>query len=70
MEQVSTLLKVIGGLDEDFTADITHPNQYRIRYSSQNKTSMATVFEAVLSSDTTLRIIKNMKKQLIAIRSK
>ena len=31
----STLLKVIGGLDEDFTADITHPNQYRIRYSSQ-----------------------------------
>ena len=33
----STLLKVIGNLDEDFTADITHPNNYRIRYSSQNK---------------------------------
>ena len=27
----STLLKVIGGLDEDFTSDITHPNPYRIR---------------------------------------
>lgn len=57
----STLLKVIGGLDEDFTADITHPNQYRIRYSSQKQdlNGHMTVFEAVLSSDTpTLRIIK------------
>ncbi|WP_186304782.1 ABC-F family ATP-binding cassette domain-containing protein [Staphylococcus capitis] len=57
----STLLKVIGGIDDDFTADITHPNQYRIRYSSQKQDldGEMTVFEAVLSSDTpTLSIIK------------
>ena len=61
----STLLKVIGGLDEDFTADITHPNQYRIRYSSQKQdlNDHMTVFEAVLSSDTpTLRIIKKYEE--------
>lgn len=57
----STLLKVIGGIDDDFTADITHPNQYRIRYSSQKQDldGEMTVFEAVLSSDTpTLSVIK------------
>ena len=32
----STLLKVIGNIDDDYT-DITHPNQYRIRYSSQKQ---------------------------------
>ncbi|MGX0403772.1 ABC transport system ATP-binding/permease protein [Staphylococcus epidermidis] len=61
----STLLKVIGGLDEDFTADITHPNQYRIRYSSQKQdlNGHMTVFEAVLSSDIpTLRIIKKYEE--------
>lgn len=61
----STLLKVIGGLDEDFTADITHPNQYRIRYFSQKQdlNGHMTVFEAVLSSDTpTLRIIKKYEE--------
>ena len=61
----STLLKVIGGLDEDFTADITNPNQYRIRYSSQKQdlNGHMTVFEAVLSSDTpTLRIIKKYEE--------
>lgn len=61
----STLLKVIGGLDEDFTANITHPNQYRIRYSSQKQdlNGHMTVFEAVLSSDTpTLRIIKKYEE--------
>lgn len=61
----STLLKVIGGLEEDFTADITHPNQYRIRYSSQKQdlNGHMTVFEAVLSSDTpTLRIIKKYEE--------
>lgn len=61
----STLLKVIGGLDEDFTADITHPNQYRIRYSSQKQdlNGHMTVLEAVLSSDTpTLRIIKKYEE--------
>ena len=31
----STLLKVIAGLDEDFEAEVSHPNAYRIRYSSQ-----------------------------------
>ncbi|MGX0166203.1 ABC transport system ATP-binding/permease protein [Staphylococcus capitis] len=57
----STLLKVIGGIDDDFTADITHPNQYRKRYSSQKQDldGEMTVFEAVLSSDTpTLSVIK------------
>ena len=61
----STLLKVIGGLDEDFTEDITHPHQYRIRYSSQKQdlNGHMTVFEAVLSSDTpTLRIIKKYEE--------
>lgn len=33
----STLLKVIGGIDDDFTANVMHPNQYRIRYSSQKQ---------------------------------
>ena len=57
----STLLKVIGNIDDDYTADITHPNQYRIRYSSQKQDldGNMTVFQAVLSSDTsTLQIIK------------
>lgn len=57
----STLLKVIGNIDYDYTADITHPNQYRIRYSSQKQDldGDMTVFQAVLSSDTsTLQIIK------------
>lgn len=57
----STLLKVIGNIDDDYTADITHPNQYRIRYSSQKQDldGEMTVFQAVLSSETTtLRIIK------------
>ena len=57
----STLLKVIGNIDDDYTADITHPNQYRIRYSSQKQDldGDMTVFQAVLSSDTsTLQIIK------------
>lgn len=61
----STLLKVIGNLDEDFTADITHPNNYRIRYSSQKQDldGEMTVFEAVLSSDTpTLKIIKEYEQ--------
>ena len=57
----STLLKVIGNIDDDYTADITHPNQYRIRYSSQKQDldGDMTVFQAVLTSDTTtLQIIK------------
>lgn len=57
----STLLKVIGNIDDDYTADITHPNQYRIRYSSQKQDldGDMIVFQAVLSSDTTtLQIIK------------
>lgn len=61
----STLLKVIGNIDEDFTADITHPNNYRIRYSSQKHDldGDMTVFEAVLSSDTpTLKVIKDYEQ--------
>src|SRR5699024_4322494 len=50
----STLLKVIAGLDEDFEAEISHPNAYRIRYSSQKQEFQddLTVFEAVLTSET------------------
>ena len=65
----STLLKVIGGLDEDFTANITHPNHYRIRYSSQKQDldGDKTVFETVFNSDTTtLSIIKNYDRAVNA----
>ena len=57
----SSLLKVIGGLDIDFDADINHPNSYRIRYSSQKQEfhEDMTVFDAVLSSETkTLDVIR------------
>lgn len=63
----STLLKVIGGLDDDFTADITHPNQYRIRYSSQKQDldGELTVLQTVMSSDTsTLEIIKTYEQAI------
>ncbi|HDG6944145.1 TPA: ABC-F family ATP-binding cassette domain-containing protein, partial [Staphylococcus aureus] len=65
----STLLKVIGGIDDDFTANVMHPNQYRIRYSSQKQdlNEDMTVFDAVLSSDTTtLRIIKQYEQTVQA----
>ncbi|HHX0192937.1 TPA: ABC-F family ATP-binding cassette domain-containing protein [Staphylococcus aureus] len=65
----STLLKVIGGIDDDFTANVMHPNQYRIRYSSQKQdlNEDMTVFDAVLSSDTTtLRIIKQYEQAVQA----
>lgn len=61
----STLLKVIGGIDDDFTANINHPNHYRIRYSSQKQDldGDLTVFQAVLSSDTTtLSVIRNYEQ--------
>ncbi|MDU0995503.1 MAG: ABC-F family ATP-binding cassette domain-containing protein [Staphylococcus lugdunensis] len=61
----STLLKVMGGIDDDFTGDITNPNQYRIRYSSQKQDldGNLSVFEAVLSSETsTLQIIKHYEQ--------
>ncbi|KYH15123.1 heme ABC transporter ATP-binding protein [Staphylococcus kloosii] len=57
----STLLKVMAGIDEDFEADINHPNDYRIRYSSQKQSfdEDVSVFEAVLNSDTTtLKVIQ------------
>ena len=65
----STLLKVIGGIDDDFTVNVMHPNQYRIRYSSQKQdlNEDMTVFDAVLSSDTTtLRIIKQYEQAVQA----
>ncbi|WP_204180196.1 MULTISPECIES: ABC-F family ATP-binding cassette domain-containing protein [unclassified Staphylococcus] len=58
----STLLKVIAGLDEDFEAEVSHPNAYRIRYSSQKQEfeENSTVFEAVLTSETkTLQVIRS-----------
>ena len=58
----STLLKVIASLDEDFEAEVSHPNVYRIRYSSQKQEfeGNLTVFEAVLTSETkTLQVIRS-----------
>ena len=58
----STLLKVIAGLDEDFEAEVSHPNAHRIRYSSQKQEFEGdlTVFEAVLTSETkTLQVIRS-----------
>ncbi|MFW0760479.1 ABC-F family ATP-binding cassette domain-containing protein [Staphylococcus cohnii] len=58
----STLLKVIAGLDEDFEAEVSHPNAYRIRYSAQKQEFEGdlTVFEAVLTSETkTLQVIRS-----------
>ncbi|MGI2241116.1 ABC-F family ATP-binding cassette domain-containing protein [Staphylococcus cohnii] len=58
----STLLKVIAGLDEDFEAEVSHPNAYRIRYSSQKQEFEGdlTVFKAVLTSETkTLQVIRS-----------
>lgn len=57
----STLLQVIAGQDEDYEAEISHPNSYRIRYSSQKQDfdKGMSVFEAVLTSETkTLEIIR------------
>ena len=65
----STLLKVIGNIDDDYTADITHlinivygillKSRFRWRYDC---------FQAVLSSST-LQIIKLTKKQLMLIHN-
>ncbi|PTJ67218.1 ABC-F family ATP-binding cassette domain-containing protein [Staphylococcus saprophyticus] len=63
----STLLKVIAGLDEDFNAEVSHPNAYRIRYSSQKQEfdRKMTVFEAVLTSETkTLQVIRAYESAL------
>lgn len=63
----STLLKVIAGLDEDFNAVVSHPNAYRIRYSSQKQEfdRNMTVFEAVLTSETkTLQVIRAYESAL------
>ncbi|MBF0736555.1 ABC transporter ATP-binding protein [Staphylococcus arlettae] len=63
----STLLKVIANLDEDYEADINHPNAYRIRYSSQKQEfdDDMTVFEAVLSSKTeTLKTIRTYENAI------
>lgn len=63
----STLLKVIANLDEDYEADINHPNAYRIRYSSQKQEfdDDMTVFEAVLSSETeTLKTIRTYENAI------
>ncbi|MCD8852410.1 ABC-F family ATP-binding cassette domain-containing protein [Staphylococcus xylosus] len=63
----STLLKVIAGLDEDFEAEVSHPNAYRIRYSSQKHDfdQNMTVFEAVLTSETeTIKVIRTYENTL------
>lgn len=63
----STLLKVIAGLDEDYDAEISHPNSYRVRYSSQKQDfdRNMSVFEAVLTSETkTLQVIRAYESAL------
>ncbi|MDG0842747.1 ABC-F family ATP-binding cassette domain-containing protein [Staphylococcus equorum] len=63
----STLLKVMAGLDEDYDAEISHPNAYRIRYSSQKQDfdRNMSVFEAVLTSETkTLQVIRAYESAL------
>lgn len=63
----STLLKVMAGLDEDFEAEVSHPNAYRIRYSSQKHDfdQNMTVFEAVLTSETeTIKVIRTYENAL------
>lgn len=63
----STLLQVIAELDEDFNAEVSHPNAYRIRYSSQKQEfdRNMTVFEAVLTSETkTLQVIRAYESAL------
>ena len=55
------------GLDEDFNAEVSHPNAYRIRYSSQKQEfdRNMTVFEAVLTSETkTLQVIRAYESAL------
>ncbi|MCU5745807.1 ABC-F family ATP-binding cassette domain-containing protein [Staphylococcus sp. SQ8-PEA] len=61
----SSLLKVIAGIDQDFQADISHPNHYSIRYSSQKQVfnEDVSVFEAILETDTTItRIIREYER--------
>lgn len=63
----STLLKVMAGLDEDYDAEISHPNSYRVRYSSQKQDfdRNMSVFEAVLTSETkTLQVIRAYESAL------
>ncbi|WP_404340645.1 ABC-F family ATP-binding cassette domain-containing protein [Staphylococcus equorum] len=63
----STLLKVIAGLDEDYDAEISHHNSYRVRYSSQKQDfdRNMSVFEAVLTSETkTLQVIRAYESAL------
>ncbi|WP_427707570.1 ABC-F family ATP-binding cassette domain-containing protein [Staphylococcus parequorum] len=63
----STLLKVMAGLDEDYDAEISHPNAYRVRYSSQKQDfdRNMSVFEAVLTSETkTLQVIRAYESAL------
>lgn len=61
----SSLLKVIAGIDDDYQAEISHPNNYRIRYSSQKQVfnESMTVFEAVLATNTpTLQVIREYEQ--------
>ncbi|MCY1589233.1 ABC-F family ATP-binding cassette domain-containing protein [Staphylococcus pettenkoferi] len=61
----SSLLKVIAGIDDDYQAEISHPNNYRIRYSSQKQVfnESMTVFETVLATNTpTLQVIREYEQ--------
>lgn len=57
----------MAGLDEDYDAEISHPNAYRVRYSSQKQDfdRNMSVFEAVLTSETkTLQVIRAYESAL------
>lgn len=50
----SSLLKVIAGIDDDFTAQATHPKQYKIRYAAQKEDMdpSSTVYDVVYQAET------------------
>lgn len=64
----SSLLKVIAGLDEDFTADLTYPKQYKIRYAAQKEALdlEATVYDVVYEAETdALKTIKRYEEAVL-----
>ncbi|UEX89772.1 ABC-F family ATP-binding cassette domain-containing protein [Staphylococcus ratti] len=61
----SSLLKVIAGLDEDFTADLIYPKQYKIRYAAQKEALdlEASVYDVVYEAETdALKTIKRYEE--------
>lgn len=63
----SSLLKVIAGLDDDFTAQATHPKHYKIRYAAQKEdlNADATVYDVVYEAET--EALKTIKRYEMAV---